>query len=78
MQSEAKNLDNINVYAFEIFRTESSTTRLPPFGRLNDKTYLKFINRLCNFSKDTFHSTQAIDVLILAIILVPINQRRSL
>ena len=41
IQSEAKNLEDIHVdalvYAIEIFRTESSTTRLPPFGRLNDK-----------------------------------------
>ena len=40
IQSEAKNLGNtkvvVNVDATEIFRTESSTTRLPPFGRLND------------------------------------------
>jgi len=36
IQSEAKNLVYIHVYASEIFRTESSTTRLPPFGRLND------------------------------------------
>ena len=69
IQSEAKNLDNINMYAFEI---------LPPFGRLNDKTYLNLINRFRNFSKNTFHSTQTIDVLVLTISLVPINQRRSL
>ena len=40
IQSEAKNLGNTaqpKVDAIEIFRTESSTTRLPPYGRLNDK-----------------------------------------
>ena len=40
IQSEAKNLGNTaqpKVDAIEIFRTESSTTRLPPNGRLNDK-----------------------------------------
>ena len=39
IQSEAKNLGNTaqpKVDAIEIFRTESSTTRLPPNGRLND------------------------------------------
>ena len=35
--SGAKNLGNIKVDVYEIFRTESSTTRLPPFSRLNDK-----------------------------------------
>ena len=35
IQSEAKDLENI-LYIIEIFRTESSTTRLPPYGRLND------------------------------------------
>ena len=35
--SGAKNLGNIKVDVYEIFRTESSTTRLPPYGRLNDK-----------------------------------------
>ena len=38
IQSEAKNLENIKVDDTEIFRTESSTTRLPPYGRLNDTT----------------------------------------
>ena len=41
IQSEAKDLGNtmagVNVDVHEIFRTESSTTRLPPFGRLNDR-----------------------------------------
>ena len=40
IQSEAKNLVYNHVYVSEIFRTESSTTRLPPFGRLNDKTWI--------------------------------------
>ena len=35
IQSEAKDFGNI-LYVIEIFRTESSTTRLPPYGRLND------------------------------------------
>ena len=34
--SATKDLAYIHVYASEIFRTESSTTRLPPYGRLND------------------------------------------
>ena len=29
---------DVHVNVHEIFRTESSTTRLPPFGRLNDRT----------------------------------------
>ena len=37
-RSVAKNLGNIYVDVHEIFRTESSTTPLPPFGRLNDMT----------------------------------------
>ena len=41
IQSEAKNLDDIYVDVIEIFRTRSSTTRLPPFGRLNDKIVLE-------------------------------------
>ena len=42
--SGAKNLGNIKVDVYEIFRTESSTTRLPPYGRLNDKyTLLKVL-----------------------------------
>ena len=36
IQSEAKDLVHIHVNVSEIFLTESSTTRLPPFGRLND------------------------------------------
>ena len=41
-RASAKNLGGIiknmhTPYATEIFRTESSTTRLPPFSRLNDK-----------------------------------------
>ena len=40
-RSVAKNLENIYVDVHEIFRTESSTTRLPPFGRLNDITNKK-------------------------------------
>ena len=32
-----KDLGCIHVDVHEIFRTESSTTRLPPYGRLNDK-----------------------------------------
>ena len=41
-QSEAKNLNastNTSTSGIQIFRTESSTTRLPPSGRLNDNTY---------------------------------------
>ena len=38
IQSEAKDLKTYTS-AFQIFRTESSTTRLPPFGRLNDKWF---------------------------------------
>ena len=41
-QSEAKNLNastDTSTSGIQIFRTESSTTRLPPSGRLNDNTY---------------------------------------
>ena len=41
IQREAKDLVYIHVYVSEIFRTESSTTRLPPFGRLNDNNEKK-------------------------------------
>ena len=42
-RASAKNLGGIiknmhTPYATEIFRTESSTTRLPPFSRLNGKS----------------------------------------
>ena len=39
MSSRAKRrISNTSTYASEIFRTESSTTRLPPFSRLNGKS----------------------------------------
>ena len=46
MLNAVKDLGNIKVNASEIFRTESSTTRLPPFGRLmkiKQKTTFKTI-----------------------------------
>ena len=54
IQSEAKNLENIHVYPHhcvtEIFRTESSTTRLPPFGRLNDNFFFLSVFQSLNLS----------------------------
>ena len=41
IQSVAKDLGNL-LCVIEIFRTESSTTRLPPYGRLNDKNDKRF------------------------------------
>ena len=40
IQSEAKDLNTLTS-AFQIFRTESSTTHLPPCGRLNDRMRIR-------------------------------------
>ena len=41
-------------------------------------TKLQFIYCFADFSKDTFHSTQAVDVLVFLFVLVPVDQWSSL
>ena len=53
-------------------------TDLSPSLFIYNIVLLQFIYCFADFSEDTFHSTQAVDVLVFLFVLVPVDQRRCL